>query len=151
MCALVIGVMLFVAGYWLLAAVAIRRSVVRGEKRDAMKIHPSIDADRLLAAVKAQTVDLVNPGFCIVCGADAEGVEPDARKYPCESCGNDTVYGAEEILLLIGALGRCFLDCRRRVVDHEAEVGPLVSVTLIRRDQILKHRALNLGRELAVM
>lgn len=39
-------------------------------------------------------------GFCRVCGAEAEGVEPDARQYECESCGAMAVYGAEELLLM---------------------------------------------------
>lgn len=28
-------------------------------------------------------------GFCIACGDEASGVEPDARKYKCEGCGTD--------------------------------------------------------------
>ena len=41
-------------------------------------------------------------GFCLACGAEAYGVEPDARGYECESCGAKKVYGAEELLLRIG-------------------------------------------------
>ena len=40
-----------------------------------------------------------NLGFCLACGAEAYGVEPDARKYECESCGERKVYGAEELLI----------------------------------------------------
>ena len=39
-------------------------------------------------------------GFCLGCGADAYGVEPDARKYECEECGAEKVYGAEELLIM---------------------------------------------------
>lgn len=39
-------------------------------------------------------------GFCIVCGDEADGCEPDARKYKCESCGMHQVYGAGEIALM---------------------------------------------------
>ncbi len=39
-------------------------------------------------------------GFCITCGAEAYGVEPDAREYVCEDCGSAKVYGAEEIALM---------------------------------------------------
>jgi len=28
-----------------------------------------------------------NAGFCLACGAEASGVEPDARRYICEECG----------------------------------------------------------------
>lgn len=41
-------------------------------------------------------------GFCLACGHHQHGVEPDARKYPCESCGEHRVYGAEEIVLMFG-------------------------------------------------
>ncbi len=39
-------------------------------------------------------------GFCLACGAEAYGVEPDARRYTCENCGQPKVYGAEELLLM---------------------------------------------------
>ncbi len=61
-----------------------------------MKIHPSITEDRIIEAVEAD--DCL--GFCIACGADAFGVEPDARRYECEACGESAVYGAEELLLM---------------------------------------------------
>jgi len=54
---------------------------------------------RILAAVEADD----NLGFCLGCGAAAHGVEPDARRYTCESCGEAKVYGAEELLLAGGA------------------------------------------------
>ena len=38
-------------------------------------------------------------GFCIECGNPADGVEPDARRYRCESCGANAVFGAEELLI----------------------------------------------------
>ncbi len=41
-----------------------------------------------------------NQGFCLACGSDAYGVEPDARKYTCESCGVSKVYGLEELLVM---------------------------------------------------
>jgi hypothetical protein len=31
-----------------------------------------------------------------------EGIEPDARELPCESCGKHGVFGAEQILLEFG-------------------------------------------------
>lgn len=38
-------------------------------------------------------------GFCIECRDEAYGVEPDARRYRCESCGAFAVFGAEELLI----------------------------------------------------
>jgi len=39
-------------------------------------------------------------GFCLACGEEQGSVEPDARKYNCESCGAPKVYGAEELLVM---------------------------------------------------
>lgn len=64
-----------------------------------MKIHKSITADRIESAVESEMFGLENPGFCIACGADADGCEPDARNYKCEECGKREVFGAEELLL----------------------------------------------------
>ena len=61
-----------------------------------MKIHPLITPERIETAI-ADDADL---GFCVACGADAEGVEPDARKYECEVCGERKVYGAEELAIM---------------------------------------------------
>ena len=41
-------------------------------------------------------------GFCTACGEQADEVEPDAREYECESCGECKVYGAEELVLMFG-------------------------------------------------
>jgi hypothetical protein len=68
---------------------------------DGIKVHPSVTADRIVGAVEATRRSLENPGICICCGADAEGIEPDARQYDCGSCGEPGVYGAEELLLSI--------------------------------------------------
>lgn len=38
-------------------------------------------------------------GFCLSCGAEQGGVEPDADGYRCESCGSASVQGAENVLL----------------------------------------------------
>jgi len=54
-----------------------------------------ITVDQIMEAVEAD--DYL--GFCIACGEQAYGVEPDARGYHCESCGELKVYGAEELLL----------------------------------------------------
>ena len=62
-----------------------------------MKIHSSITFDRIEDALSAD--DCL--GFCVACGEDAFGVEPDARRYACEICGERAVYGAEELLFYV--------------------------------------------------
>lgn len=52
-----------------------------------MKLHPKITEERVLEAVQRYHRSLDNPGFCIACGEEAEGCEPDAREYECEACG----------------------------------------------------------------
>jgi predicted RNA-binding Zn-ribbon protein involved in translation (DUF1610 family) len=66
-----------------------------------MRPHESITTERVMAACKRLLTDLDDPGFCLACGADADGVEPDARKYKCEACGAREVYGAEECLMML--------------------------------------------------
>lgn len=60
-----------------------------------------IELDRVMAAVQDQMFGTSNPGFCLACGADADGCEPDAQKYECEECGQHQVYGAAEVLLMM--------------------------------------------------
>lgn len=57
-----------------------------------------IDMNRVMQACE----DDDNIGFCLACGEEQEGCEPDARKYECETCGAHKVYGAQEILLMGG-------------------------------------------------
>jgi len=39
-------------------------------------------------------------GLCLACGCEANGVEPDARKYKCDNCGAEKVYGFEELFVM---------------------------------------------------
>jgi hypothetical protein len=64
-----------------------------------MNLHPSITADRVIEAAEISMFGASgNPGFCIACGADQDGCEPDAREYICTDCNEPQVYGAEELL-----------------------------------------------------
>jgi hypothetical protein len=56
-----------------------------------------VSIDQVMDAVESGE----DMGFCLACGAEAYGVEPDARKYECEECGANKVYGAEELLLMV--------------------------------------------------
>jgi predicted RNA-binding Zn-ribbon protein involved in translation (DUF1610 family) len=56
-----------------------------------------LNIDDVMAAAEADEY----MGFCIGCGAEAYNVEPDARKYECEECGENKVYGAEELLMML--------------------------------------------------
>ena len=64
-------------------------------------VHPTVTAGRVQEACERRLTSLDNPGFCISCGSEAEGVEPDAQGYECEACGENAVYGAEELLLYV--------------------------------------------------
>jgi hypothetical protein len=40
-------------------------------------------------------------GGCLACGEITYGgVEPDARKFECESCGAKQLYGLEELIVM---------------------------------------------------
>lgn len=40
-------------------------------------------------------------GFCLACGKSSTShVEPDARRYTCESCKAPKVYGIEELMIM---------------------------------------------------
>lgn len=56
--------------------------------------------DEVTNAVYARETSLDNPGFCLACGNQQEGCEPDARRYKCEACGELEVYGAEEVFMM---------------------------------------------------
>jgi hypothetical protein len=58
----------------------------------------AITFNQLIEAAQDGTI-----GFCLACTAENYGVEPDARKYECEECGEPRVYGAEELLMMVGA------------------------------------------------
>jgi hypothetical protein len=64
-----------------------------------LQLHPSLTADILTEAAYRRLSSLDNPGFCIACGNEQGGCEPDAREYECEACGEAQVFGAEELLM----------------------------------------------------
>ena len=64
-----------------------------------MKLNPKVTKRKVLAAVDSGESE----GFCAACGAEAYGVEPDARKYKCAGCGQFWVYGAEELAMVMFA------------------------------------------------
>jgi hypothetical protein len=59
----------------------------------------NVTLDRVLEALEADD----NLGYCLACGAEAYGVEPDARGYTCDACGESQVHGAQELLFRLAA------------------------------------------------
>jgi len=65
-------------------------------------MHVSLTVDRIVRAVRRNMRDCDSyTGFCTSCGKTRPGCEPDAREYPCPKCKTNTVYGAEELLLMV--------------------------------------------------
>ena len=62
-----------------------------------INVHKSITLTRIMNAIEDSGGGY--PGFCVTCGEETYGVEPDASGYTCEYCGAPTVYGAEELLV----------------------------------------------------
>lgn len=65
-----------------------------------MKLPGNLTLAMIENAVRRRRMSFDDPGFCLSCGCEHDGVEPDAREYDCEMCGEQAVYGAEELLLL---------------------------------------------------
>ena len=59
---------------------------------------PKLDLDRIIAACESGD----DVGFCIACGEETYGVEPDMRRGVCESCGEKKVFGAQELIIRMG-------------------------------------------------
>lgn len=61
--------------------------------------HKSIMMDAVMASCRRRRSTLDDGGFCLGCGQECQGIEPDARGYKCEACGEKLVFGDEEILM----------------------------------------------------
>lgn len=61
-------------------------------KNGSIQHKPSIELAMALASNQQ--------GFCLACGTDVHGIEPDARRNTCPECGAHKVYGAEELVLM---------------------------------------------------
>ena len=72
----------------------------RSRGGNMMKMHKSITQERVVDAVESEMFGMDNPGFCLACGADHGGCEPDARYYECEECEEHQVFGAAEVLMM---------------------------------------------------
>lgn len=46
-------------------------------------IHSTLTLQRVIEAIERYDTTLDNPGFCLACGEEQEGCEPDAREYTC--------------------------------------------------------------------
>lgn len=62
-----------------------------------IKLHPSLTVSRVLELAEGYGDECL--GACVKCGAEAWNVEPDARGYKCDECGENAVYGGEELVL----------------------------------------------------
>lgn len=59
-----------------------------------------LTADEIMEAAEEQMFGMDNSGFCLNCGAQRDGCEPDARSYECYECGSNEVFGAAELVLM---------------------------------------------------
>ena len=61
----------------------------------ADEVHPDLTFDEVFSAA----TDDEFSGFCTACGAQTDGIEPDARQCACDECGANRVYGAEQLII----------------------------------------------------
>lgn len=68
-----------------------------------MKLHKSLTVKRVVEAAEEEMFGpaITNPGFCLACGEEQEGCEPDAEKYECENCEKREVYGAATVAMML--------------------------------------------------
>ena len=64
-----------------------------------MKQYVYISCDDVLDTVMELIHEDNGGGICAACKEVTYGVEPDAERYECDSCGKMAVYGAEQYLL----------------------------------------------------
>lgn len=57
--------------------------------------------DEVEAAARECMFGIDNTGFCLECGAERDGCEPDAEGYECYDCGAMRVMGAPELYVMI--------------------------------------------------
>lgn len=65
-----------------------------------MKLHPRLTPEVILEAAQRYQTSLDNPGLCTACGNEQGWTEPDAEGYECEACGEEAVYGAEQLVIM---------------------------------------------------
>lgn len=63
--------------------------------------HPGLTDEIIMEACERRLSTLDNPGFCLSCGNEQDGCEPDACNYECEACGETQVFGCEELMMEI--------------------------------------------------
>ena len=71
------------------------RTTTYHSRAGQMRYCPVIETEDEMYAVNS-----TDEGFCVGCGSIRSGVEPDARRYPCEVCGEHLVYGFQELLFM---------------------------------------------------
>lgn len=68
-------------------------------KINGIEVSVKVTAEAVMDACERRMTTLDDPGFCIVCGNERGGCEPDARNYVCEACGAEQVFGSDELAL----------------------------------------------------
>ena len=69
-------------------------------------------------------------GWCLACGSEAFGVEPDAERYSCEACGEHAVFGAGNLVVCeLFEGGTCFVPPLEQPEFAAAE--PLVEYCMV--------------------
>ena len=62
-------------------------------------MHREVHENVVLKRIEEILAEDTSDGFCVECGEEAAGIEPDAADEECAYCGKRAVYGAEQLLL----------------------------------------------------
>jgi hypothetical protein len=60
--------------------------------------HEALTDEAIFDAAERRMCGVGNPGFCLACGNERDGTAPDARRFRCEACGANQVYGLDELM-----------------------------------------------------
>lgn len=90
---------------------------------DMKEVSRNITVEMVEDALESSVFDTDYISYCILCGAEHQGFEPDTRGAICDHCNDEAVYSVEELVLWVGPDGD--LPRSRILRDRiEAEARP---------------------------
>lgn len=69
------------------------------KKRFEAIMPPNWTIEEIREVAEENMFGMTNDGICVNCGDVRDGCEPDAERYPCYSCEENAVFGAELLFM----------------------------------------------------
>ena len=99
--------------------------VLRGIRETGVDLtmHESLTPDRVLGRLREAKADGEHIGFCRRCGAEDGAIERDAIRRECPECGEETVEGADEMMMRVAVIESIRKSIRERQVPEPTAEG----------------------------